>query len=463
MSRIWFVLVLALISLPAAAQGVMLPDAERVELDNGTVLLLVEKRDVPLIGLQAVVRGGAVTDPAGKHGLSDLLTQLLQKGAGDRSAAEFAEAVEAVGGEIDVTAGLESFSVAAEFMAKDAELMVELAADLLRRPALSNTEFAKLRERSINLIKAAKSGDPSNLLPAYANAFLFGEHPYGNPRSGSEASLASISIADIRGHYSGLFGGDRLVVVVVGDFDSALMREQLTQAFGDWGPASAELPAIAAPEKSPGGRVLLVDKPGATQTYFRVGNVGVARDFSQRAELDLANTVFGGRFTSMLMTELRTKSGLSYSARSALMRPNQPGSVFIASFTATGTTVEALDVAIGVLGQLHDAGIGQELLVSARNYIMGQFPPRLETAAQLATQFASLEIAGLDVSYVNHYGASLEAATPESIAAVIDTVYPKSDQLVLVMIGDAEQIRDAIGKYGDVVEMSIDAPQFHPQ
>lgn len=444
------------------AAGVTLPDAERVVLENGTVLILSENHEVPLIGLEALVRGGASADPADKHGLANLLANLLEKGAGDRSSAEFAEAIASVGGEISASADLESVSVSAEFMSKDAALMVELVRDMLRTPKLERGEFTKLRDRSINLIKAAKGGDPGGLMPAYANAFLFGEHPYGNPVSGSESSLARISHGDLRAYHSDMMGGDRLVIAVSGDFDTAGMRALLTEAFGDWRGATGELPEVPAAAPVTGRRVLLIDKPGATQSYFYIGNVSVERNYSGRAELDLANTVFGGRFTSMLMTELRTKSGLSYSARSSLTRYTKPGAVFISSFTETSTTVEALDVALGVLGQLRDTGLDPAMISSARNYVMGQFPPRLETAAQLAAMFASLESSGLDTSYINDYGNKLEAATAESIAAVIDEVYPSAESLVFVILGDAELIREQVAEYGAVTEISISEPRFHP-
>ena len=454
---------LALFGLSVSyAAGVTLPDANRVVLENGTVLILNENHEVPLIGLEAMIRGGASADPGDKHGLADLLANLLEKGAGERNAAQFAEAVASVGGELRAAADLESVSVSAEFMSKDAALMIELVRDMLREPKLERSEFTKLRDRSVNLIKAAKGGDPGDLMPAYASAFLFGEHPYGNPVSGSESSLQKISHRDLLAYHADMMGGDRLVIAVSGDFDSASMLALLTEAFGDWRATTGALPEIPAAVAEPGRRVLLIDKPGATQTYFYIGNVSVDRNYSGRAELDLANTVFGGRFTSMLMTELRTKSGLSYSARSALTRYSKPGAVFISSFTETSTTVAALDVALGVLGQLRDAGLDQAMIESARNYVMGQFPPRLETASQLAGMFAWIESNGLDVSYINQYGDSLLAATQESIAAVIEEVYPPSDSLVFVILGDAEAIREQVAQYGPVTEMSISETRFHP-
>ncbi len=192
-SKPTFALLALLFAAAAFGDGVTLPAAERVVLENGTVLILSENHDVPMIGLAAVVRGGAAADPADKYGLASLLAGLLEKGAGDRSSAEFAEAAASVGGEVSTSADLETLSVSADFLSRDAALMVELVADLLQRPALDAAEFTKLRDRSINLIKAAKGSNPGNLMPDYASAFLFGEHPYGNPVDGSESSLASVT------------------------------------------------------------------------------------------------------------------------------------------------------------------------------------------------------------------------------------------------------------------------------
>ncbi len=447
-------------ALGAHAAGVSLPAHERVELENGTVLLLSEKHDVPLVGLEAIVRGGAVSDPDGLDGMAGLLSELMQHGAGKRDAAAFAEAVAAVGGELSASAGLEGIYVSADFMSRDAELMIELVADLLRRPTLAPDEFTKLRNRSINLVKAAKGADPGELLPAYGNGFLFGKHPYGNPVGGGESTLADITHEKLQQYYEEQVGGDRLIISVVGNFNTVAMKARLAKAFGDWRPATMPLPALTAAGRQTGRRVLLIDKPGATQSYFWIGNIGVAANYPRRADLDLANTVFGGRFTSMLNTEMRVKAGLTYGARSIVRRPSQPGAVVISSSAETGTTVEAIDMALKVLARLRDSGINEDTLESARNYIMGQFPPRLETAPQLAAQFAMLEQYGLDVAYINDYAAALSAATTDSIAAAINEVYPSPENLSFIVIGDAALIREDISQYGPISEMSIDEPRF---
>ena len=191
--------------------------------------------------------------------------------------------------------------------------------------------------------------------------------------------------------------------------------------------------------------------------------MGVARDYENRAALNIANTVFGGRFTSMLNTELRVNSGLTYGAGSQLSRASQPGSIAITSFTPTESTVEAIDMALGVLGRLHEFGVDEETLESARNYILGRFPTALETAAQLGSQLAALEAFGLDVSYINDYGAALMSTDTEGVAAAIKEVFPSADDLVVVLLGDAELIREQVSKYGPLIEMPITEPLFRPQ
>jgi predicted Zn-dependent peptidase len=414
---------------------VTLPDAHRVQLENGVVFILNEKHDVPLIGLQAVIPGGAANDPAGKAGLSSILAGLLEKGAADRDAAAFAESIDAVGGSLSASATLETISITGEFLARDAGLMIELLVDMLQAPHLDRAEMRKLRDRRINLLRAAKDNDPRQLTEIYGNAFLFGDHPYGTPVDGDEDSLARITADDIRAYYDDYVGANRLI-----------------------GP----LAVVPAAETTSGRRVLLVDKPGATQSYFWIGNVGVARSYEQRAELNIANTLFGGRFTSLLVDEMRTNAGLTYGVYSTLRRPAAPGSVATVSFTKTETTVEAIDLAVSLLDKIRTEGFGDEIIASGKNYILGQFPPRLETAAQLAAQFAALETYGLDNSYIDDYGSAVAGAAGEAINTVIREVYPSPADLVFVIIGDAELLREDVAKYGPITEMPMTAPRFRP-
>jgi zinc protease len=448
----------------AAGQGeVKLPAFEQTTLPNGTRIALVPKRDTPLVDMVVLVRGGSLADAPGREGTASLLAEVMQKGAGKRDATQFAEAIESAGGALAVFTGAESLGVTASFLARDTGLMIELASDVLLRPGLAPAEFDKARTLAIQSIAAAKDSDPRALLGEYGDAWLFRGHPYGRPVDGDEQSLAAVTLDDVKRHYAEHVRGDRLIIVVVGDFEPQSVKGQLEAAFGPLQPSSAAMPAVQPASRVEGRRVLLVDKPGATQTYFWLGNVGASRTDPARTAQSLVNTVFGGRFTSMLNTELRIKSGLTYGAVSGFDRLSEPGAFSIASFTETGTTVQAIDLALETLDRLHADGFDAPMLESAKSYMLGQFPPTLETNGQLAARIADLLFHGLGSDDVDRFAARVSAVDGAAVRQTIKTAFPSSGDLAIVLIGDAALIREQVGKYGPVTEMRITDPRFAPK
>jgi len=442
------------------ATGVELPPFTELTLPNGGKVLLMEKHDVPLIAFATRLRGGALGDPAGKEGVASLTASLIEKGAGKRNAAEFAEAIDQVGGNLSVASVRESIIVSGNFMARDQDLMIGLLSDLLRRPLFPADEFEKVRDRSIDFIAAAKDSDLRGLIPTYFNAFLFEGNPYGRPVGGSESTLAGLKLEDVRNYYNSQFGGDRLTLALVGDFDAKQMASKIRSSFGDWKKAPSAAPKPVRMKPATGRRVLLVDKPDATQTYFWIGNVGIARNDPDRVAIDLANTAFGGRFTSMLNTELRIKSGLSYGASSQLGRETEPGAAAIASYTKTESTEKAVDLALDVLKRFRSNPLDKDTVASIKSYVLGQFPPRLETSQQLAGRLAEIAFYGLDRSDVDKYAQQVSGATSESLKRIVDRVYADPSNLTFVFIGNAGAIRDTVKKYGNVTEIKITDPRF---
>lgn len=453
-------------ALPVAAAvgaaGVQLPAYRSATLPNGAVIALVEKRDTPMISMNVTVRGGALGDPAGKDGTASLYTDLIQKGAGSRNAAQFAEAIENVGGSLGAGAGTESIGVRASFLARDADLMLQLVSDMLQRPQLAAAEFDKARTLAVQSIVAAKDSDPRALVDTYGDAWLFRGHPYGRSVGGSEASLAAVRLDDVQRYYKDQVGGDRLIITVVGDFDAGSMQQQLERTFGTWRKAASTLPVVPTPGKPSGRTVLLVDKPGATQSYFWLGNVGAARTDPARTAQSVVNTVFGGRFTSMLNTELRIKSGLTYGANSGFNRATQPGAFSITSYTETSKTAEAIDMTLATLARLHKDGLDAAQLQSSQRYILGQFPPTLETNGQIAGRLADMLFYGLGPEDVNEYATRVAKVDATAVRNTIEQSFPQPDNLALVVIGDAAKVRDALRKYGPVTEMKLSDPRYTP-
>jgi zinc protease len=452
----------ATLAAPLRTDGFRLPDYEEVRLGNGLRLVLAEKRDVPLIAFQAVLAGGVVAEPPNLNGLAAVTAALLKQGAGARGAREFSEAVASVGGIFEIEAELESIVVRGEFMARNAALMVELLADVLRRPTLAPPEFDKVKARAIRSVTAARDSDPRALVLPYAHAFLFGEHPYGRALSGSEESLARLAHEDVLSFYRDQFGADRLTLTVIGDFDLDEMRARLEAALEGWGRSGAEPPEVPGTTSATGGRLLLVDKPGASQTYFWIGNLGVARADPQTPAVDLVNTLFGGRFTSMLNNALRVESGLTYGARSLLERHREPGSLGMLSFCATENTVEAIDLALAQLDRLHEEGLDATALASGRNYLLGTYTLALETGPQLAAALSELKFFDLPDAALDEYASRVAGVSRATSQGLIERVYPTRDELLFVLIGDADAIREQVSRYGDLAELAISTPRFRP-
>jgi predicted Zn-dependent peptidase len=340
--------------------------------------------------------------------------------------------------------------------------MLELLADALLRPRFDSEELEILGERHIEMIKAAKDADPSELIGLYARTFLFDGHPYGRPVIGSETSLAAITQQDVLDYYAAQFGADRLTLVFAGDVDSAWLRRMVAKLFGRWRNSGERAPRLVPAARIPGRRVLLIDSPGSVQTHFWIGAVGVDRRYPHRAALDLVNTLYGGRFTSIINTELRIKSGLSYGARSGFTRGTVAGEFAIHSFAQTENTGRAVELALQTLERLKKDGVTAEMLESARAYVLGQYPLNFETAADWAVALGEIELYGLGAEYIDSYGTALRNVTLQDTRRVIDEAFPTIDSLSVVLVGDAAKIRDQVKGYGAITDMTLTEPSFEP-
>src|SRR3984885_5519084 len=447
---------------PPAGSAVRIPPHERCALANGVKLILIPRHEVPLIAFEAVLRGGARLDPDGRDGVASLTAELLSQGAGSRDAYAFADAVEGAGGSLDADAHSEAIIAHGQFLARDHALLLGLLADALQRPAFDQGELDKLRLRRIEFIKAAKDSEPQSLIGYYGRALLFAGHAYGRPAGGSERSLARITRADILKFYHDQFGADRLTLVFAGDFDPQALKQSVSDAFAAWQGAGAALPPLTAPRRISGRRVLLIDAPQSAQTYFWIGNVGVARAYPQRAALDVTNIAFGGSFGSMLMQALRVRSGLTYSARAGFHRGAVAGEFAISSFTQTASSAQAIEIALQTLSALKDNGVSQAALESARSFILGQYALGFETAADWAGALADLDLYGLPQSYIDDFRSQLLQVDAAASMQVVAGAYPAAADVDIVLIGDAARIRAEVSKFGPLTEKPLGAEDFEP-
>ena len=458
---IGFVFLFALtVVVSAGAQGSLkLPPYKKVPLKNGLTLLLMEQHEVPIISFQWIVRAGAVADPAGKMGVASLTADLLRKGTKTRSADQLSAELDFIGGLLDADASLDYTTGRAEFLKKDIAKGLDLLSDVLLNPTFPQDEVTKLLRQRIDGVRAAKD-QAQGVIRIYYLSYLYEKHPYGRPTDGDETSLAAVTRDDVLKFYQTYYAPGNTILAVVGHFNTPEMERMLEEKFGAW--ADKMTTAVALPEPAPvtGKKLLLVDKPDSTQTFFCFGNLGIAQTNPDSVYIEVINTLFGGRFTSMLNSELRINSGLTYGAFSYFDLLKTRGPFTASSYTPNATTEKALDLALDVLKRLHEKGVTQEQLDSAKSYIKGQFPPDIETTSQLAALLTRLEFYGLDRREVDEYFAKIDSMTLADARRVIQQYFPL-ENLTFVLIGKSSEIHQLAKKYAPKIDTkSITQPGF---
>lgn len=443
----------------AVGEGLQVPQYETVKLENGMTLLLLEHAVVPMVSVELWVRAGAVEDPADKAGLSALTAEALRKGAGDRGAAEFAEAVDFLGAQFGTSVNQDRVRISMNLLARDMETGMDLLADAVLRPAFDGDEIEKLRSQMAESIVQAKD-NPRNVLGDYHAANLYGDHPYGSPVDGTETSLEKLSRGDVERFHRDYYGADRMILTVAGDIDAGEVRSMVEARFGDLKPAKEKAKAVPPPAPAEGNRVRLVNKTDTPQTWFRIGCLGPAFDHPDYAAAEVVRTVFGGRFTSWLNNKLRIETGLTYGASYQFNPWAQPGPAYISSFTATETTGDALKLAMEQLDRLHTEGIGAEDLASAKAYMKGQSPYDYETAADLAGALTQLEYYGVSRDRLDSLFRAIDDVTVEDCRAAIQKYFQR-ENLVITAIGVEAEVKDVLAEYGELTVRENSEPGFH--
>ena len=441
-------------TLGAAAQAFKLPAYQKFVLKNGLTVYLMEQHEVPMIAVSAIIPAGAVLDGE-KSGLASFTAGALKHGTRSYTKQQLDETLDFVGASVSSFATKEYAGLSASFAAKDQEKLMGIIQELLTAPSFDTTEFAKEKRRALLRLEQSKESPRSVIGPKF-DQFLYGNHVYGNIISGTPATVAALKATDLQEFFRANYIPNGSAIAISGDFSSSAMKALVTKTFGSWkkGNRAGGDPAAAAIEKPGSNRVLLINKDDAKETTFYIGAPGVARNNPDFVAIEVINTLLGGRFTSMLNDELRVNTGLTYGAGSNFSALKKGGSFTISTFTATENTEAAIDKSLEVLKRLHEKGVDEQALASAKNYVKGQFPPRYETSGQLANLLTQMYWYGFNESFINNFQSTVDGLSLARAREIIGTYFPK-DKLQFVMVGKSADIKKIVAKYGPVTEVQI--------
>lgn len=447
-------------NMAVAESRFTMPEYEKFSLNNGLTVYLLEHHEVPLIYTTTVFPVGSVDDGE-KFGLAGMTADALLFGTETYSKQQIDDIIDFLGASLSTSASKEATRINLSFAAKDLDPIVPVWREIIQSPRFDEAEFTKYKERRLVELEQARER-PGSVIGTYFGKFIFADHPYGNPTTGTRPSVASITVDDVQEFYSSRYTAGEAAIIVAGDFNSSDMKTLIRREFGSWNNGENQNRVMTSKMSLPRiteSRVLLVNKEDSRQTTFLIGGLGIKRSNPDYVAIQVINTILGGRFTSWLNDELRVNSGLTYGARSGFSPYRDSGLFYISSFTATPTTEQAIDLALHVLDSLHTSGIDEATLMSAKKYINGQFPPRYETAGALAGLMADMFIYNFDESYINDFQKKVNDLTLDRAKGIIEKYFPK-ENLQFVLIGQGSAIEKVAAKYGPLIKKEITAQGF---
>jgi len=401
---------------PAAPRSGTFPKPAEQTLPNGLRVIVIERRDYPLVSAQLVVENGGEVDPPELAGLADLTANLLTKGTQTRDATQIAQQIESLGGFLDSGARWDSSYANVGVMSSKMPQAMEILADVVRRPTFKSEEVERLRQQYLDNVTLAL-GDPGSIARFVAARVVFGDSPYGHPVSGTAESLTKITAADIAKMHSRYYRPDNAILVIGGDMSAKDGFALATKYFGDWQKPGTPVPAVTAPSQSTASaaaRVVVIDKPDAGQAAVYLARSGINRKDADYFRGIVSNSVLSG-YSGRLNQEIRIKRGLSYGAGSVLDARREVGPFLASAQTKNESGAVVADLLLGEISRLSSSPPADVELTPRKAVLIGGFSRNLETAGGLVGQVATLALYGLSLDEINRYINNVQAITSEDV------------------------------------------------
>lgn len=406
------------------------------KLACGADLMVASKHGLPLVSVSIAFAGGAAQfEPADRTGLANFTAQMLSEGTATRTADQIAEAQQMLGTTLRVSVNDESGAIGFDALADRMEPALALVADMLLHPAFPAPALERIRGRA--LVALQQSRDQPNAIAAnvFAHVVYGDAHPYG--RIATEASLKSITLDDVVTFHREYFRPGRATVIVAGDVDPAAVKAALDKALAGWtaGGTRPDWKYPSVPAAAP-TTIYLVDKPGAPQAVFAIGQAGPPRDTPDYYALTLMNTILGGLFQSRLNHDIREVHGWSYGVNSGFRFGHGPGAFRagggVIAAKADSALVEFMTHLRGVQGAIPftdgELGEGRESMVQS-------LPRTFSSVGGTNGALQQMALQGLPATYYRDYPAKVKALTAADLVRVAKTHLDLA-HLDIVIVGD---------------------------
>ncbi|MCA0400146.1 MAG: insulinase family protein [Proteobacteria bacterium] len=396
---------------------------------SGIEIWHVEDYTVPVVSLEFAFLGGAAQDEPGKAGLANLVSGLLDEGAGELDSAAFQEALEDKAIELSFDGGRDRLDGSLRTLAENTAEAFRLLTLTINAPRFDAEAIERVRAQIISGLKRDES-DPSALARDALNRLAFSGHVYGQSVEGSITDLGAITRQEIVAQHARLFARHNLRVVAVGAIGETALVTGVEQAFGAL-PQFPQLRPVTDIVPGNGGHREIIDLD-IPQSTLLLAMPGIARkDPAFMSAMVLNHILGGGSFTSRLWNEVREKRGLAYSVWSTLSN-REHASLFLAgTATSNERVAESLGVILGEIAAIGKTNASAAELAQAKNYLTGSYALRFDTSRKIAHQLLEIQIDGLGIDYIDRRNDEVQAVTLEAMEAVSARLFAAPKPLVV--------------------------------
>lgn len=425
-----------------APPALRVPPITTRQLPNGLRIVVVEQHELPIADVILQIRNGGEADPANHTGTAALTSALLTEGTTTRSALQIADQAAYLGVRVGASSGWEQSTVSLHTPTAQLDSALALFADVALHPAFPAPDLERVRKVRLTALQQLRDRGPAIADRAYATALYGEQHPYGRPLAGTEASIAAISRADLQSFYDTYYRPNNATLLVVGDVKPDDVERRAQALFGGWARADVPAPSNATAQAPKATTLVLIDKPGAAQSSFRLGGIGAPRSTKDYFALQVLNTILGGSFTSRLNQNLRETKGYTYGAGSGFSMRRLPGPFTASAEIVSAKTDSALIEFTRELRAIRDT-VPSDELAKAKRYLQLGLPEDFETTGSIAGQMLPLITYGIPLDFYNTAVQSIGAVTQADVQRVARQ-YVDPDHLTLVIVGDRKSIEPGL-------------------
>ena len=439
------------------------PEPDRVVLENGMVIYLLQDHELPLVTIDALMRTGSWLDPPDKIGLAALTGAVMRTGGGGGlSAAQVDDELEQSGGRMNIVIGRQSGSASLDVFKKDLQRALHLFAGVIRTPAFdpADVELAKLQ--AMERIRR-RDDEPESIASREFIKLLYG-HGHPTARESSIEAVGRISREDLIAFHRNTIHPNGIIIGVTGDFMKEEMVALLREVFGDWEMGTVPEVKIADVPESEEERAIihLIDKD-TSQTHLRAGRLSVKATDADYIPLVVANDILGGvSFVGRLYNEVREKRGLAYSVGSELSTGmyNQ-GMWLMWVETKLPSTKEVLGHLVANIERMRTELVSDAELTQAKEAYVNSSVFDFSSSSKIVSRLMKLEYNGLPKDYYQQLREKILQVTKEDILAV-GRKYLRLDRLKIIAVGSGGTLSKELSTFGDVKEIRPNAEDEMP-